>query len=165
VEPFIPELPDGQQLPEQHRECILLIHAGTRKANLLRSVEITLNWSFTIQMKEISAVDATSPGIVPGGLTVVLGDVNVPTEAHQEGHDSGWGSAQSTPDGAANDIAAAVKSMNISQIATDIVGGISGLGHFVLPGNGTFKMTNPVFNNNGDLLCHLEYLPTAPAAI
>lgn len=154
------EWPDGPQRPEQRRKYRLFMYLKMRATDNVNRVEITLNWSFSIQMKEISSVDATSPGLVPGGLTVVLGDENIPTEAHKEGH-SDWGSAQTTPDGAANDIVKAVKTMDIEQIAKDIVGGISGLGHFVLPGNGTFKMTNPMFNNNGDLLCHLEYLPTA----
>jgi hypothetical protein len=131
----------------------------------LFSANIDYKWAFQISMTDVGSTNI-GPGLVPGGISVNLsydgtkadGSKDIPDNATVQGSSSGWGT-MSSPDGAAGDIATTMKNIGMATIATNIVGGISGLGHFILPGNGTFSMSKPMFNNNGDFLCHLEYLP------
>jgi hypothetical protein len=95
---------------------------------------------------------------VPGGLAINL--VNVAEiNFNDDRSGSSWG-PNSAPDGAADDIRHAITGIGFQDIAKSIEAGLSGLGHFILPGNGTFAMTDPVFNTNGDFLCQLKYLPS-----
>lgn len=122
------------------------------------SATVDQDWSFDIKMSEISAVDATAPGLVPGGISTTIQNINIPDPVL--GTENSWG-VQSAPDGAKDAVSDAVKSIDFQGISNAIQAGLSGAGHFVLPGNGTFKMTRPRLNANGDFLCHLEYLPTS----
>lgn len=121
--------------------------------------DITSDWSFDLEMAQITSTAETNQDLVPGGLLIKLidpADANVRVDAHG----SDWGGAMSAPDGAGDAIRGAIKGLDLQSLAKNVEKGLSGLGHFILPGNGTFSMSSPTFNNNGDFLCHLNYLPS-----
>lgn len=108
-------------------------------------------------MIQVTATSEADPNLVPGGLATKLNNISdVKVDVDASG--SSWGT-NSAPDGAASDISNAIKNTDLADIAKKIEAGISGLAHFILPGNGTFSMTKPTFNNDGDFLCRLDYLP------
>lgn len=117
--------------------------------------EVDCNWSFDLVMEQtIVDADGNALGGVPGGITTYLRNI-------QKGEptcvtSSKWGT-NPPPEGISETIKAGIEALNIAAIAQTIEKGLSGAGSFVLPGNGSFDMTEPILNNNGDWLCKLTY--------
>jgi len=99
-------------------------------------------------------------GLIPGGVSIDILNQNLKMAPTIERHGSFTGGTTVVPDGAAADMAKALGSIDLTGITNKIEAGLAGSGHLILPGNGTFKMTSPRLNNNGDFLCRLTYLPS-----
>jgi len=99
-------------------------------------------------------------GISNGGLLVTFPNVSFP--APNTDGDSTRGTTSSIPDGANNDASKIISGIEstVSDLLKDIQNALTGAGRLVLPGNGTFAMESPVFNNDGDLMVDIRYLST-----
>ena len=112
------------------------------------STYLTWNWSFSLTLDSIST---------GGGLQITIADVNIsdPVETWDEG------GTQSHPTAIIDTIKSAVGPMRTAitdyeQTVRDV---LKNQGTFIFPGSGTFQLSQPTFNNNGDLLVDVDYLP------
>lgn len=99
-------------------------------------------------------------GVSSGGLQVSIDTLSFPTPSTDG--DSHKGMTSSIPDGANNDAKNIMSGIEIEVqgLVKVIQDALQGAGKLVLPGNGSYAITNPMFNNDGDLLCDIKYLPS-----
>jgi hypothetical protein len=96
-----------------------------------------------------------------GGLDIALNSLDIALNS-TDGvvtatyDSSSWG-VQTSPNGMADDIRGKFTQNNILDLERELRKKLSGQNRWVFPGNGTFTMANPMFNQNGDLVVGISY--------
>lgn len=117
----------------------------------IASQKAWVNWHLTITMDSVTG----------GGMNVVV-KKDIPDAGNS--NDGNWlGKLENLLNSDFSNYGISLRntllsSVNEDRIASDLTTIFNGMNRFVFPGGQTFKIVNPVFNNNLDLITNLKFL-------